>query len=232
MELLVDPAAKPVIRHPAKYTDSLLPVFARMLRPHVLSCSYSYDVLDPFAGTGKVHLLSKMLPIHTYGVEIEPEWSAMHQKTQQGNALNLPWPDSHFDAVVTSPTYGNRMADHHVAKDGSQRNTYTHAIGRKLHDCNSGQMQWGSNYREFHIAAWTEARRVLKRGGIFILNIKDHIRTGKRMHVTDWHIETICAIGFKMIEHKKVNCPGNGYGQNGNARIPYESVVKFVSEKS
>lgn len=228
MQLLVDPAARTAVRHPAKYTDSLLPVFARMLRPHILASSYNnYDVLDPFAGTGKIHLLAKMLPVHTYGIEIEPEWAATHKRTTLGNALDLPWGSGFFSALVTSPTYANRMADSHVARDASRRNTYTHAIGRRLHKDNSGQMQWGPIYREFHLAAWSEASRVLKRGGIFILNIKDHIRAGKRMRVTDWHIETICAIGFKIVEHEKVDCSGNGYGQNGNVRIPYESVVKL-----
>ena len=32
--------------------------------------------------------------------------------------LELPWPENTFDAICTSPTYGNRMADHHDARGG------------------------------------------------------------------------------------------------------------------
>src|SRR5690606_38272106 len=39
-------------RHPAKYTDVLLPVFARILREHG-----AQSVLDPMAGVGKIGLL-------------------------------------------------------------------------------------------------------------------------------------------------------------------------------
>ena len=48
-------------------------------------------------------------------------------------------------------------------------------------------MQWGDAYRSFHVKAWREAWRVLRPGGRFVLNIKDHIRNGERMPVTDWH---------------------------------------------
>lgn len=44
-----------------------------------------------------------------------------------GNALYLPFRDRAFDGIVTSPCYGNRMADHHDARDDSKRNTYTHS---------------------------------------------------------------------------------------------------------
>ena len=53
--------------------------------------------------------------------------------------------DATFDMVVTSPTYGNRMADHHNAKDGRRRITYTHNLGRTLTPGNSGAMQWGED---------------------------------------------------------------------------------------
>jgi len=65
-------------KHPAKYTDSLLPVFERMLA----GCK---NVLDPFAGTGKIH----SLPFETVGVEIEKEWAEMHEKTIIGDATDL-----------------------------------------------------------------------------------------------------------------------------------------------
>jgi hypothetical protein len=84
--------------------------------------------------------------------------------------------------------YGNRMADHHIAHDGSPRHTYRHVLGQPLTPGNSGALQWGDGiagrsgageeYRALHVAVWTEARRVLKPRGIFVLNVKDHIRGG------------------------------------------------------
>jgi len=72
-----------------------------------------------------------------------------------------------------------------------------------------------------------EAKRVLQPGGIFVLNIKDHIRNGKRQHVTRWHIEALERIGFCMSRHERIECPGQRFGANGNIRIDYESVILF-----
>jgi hypothetical protein len=91
-------------------------------------------------------------------------------------------------------------------------------------------MQWGAEYRMFHVAAWTEARRVLEPGGVFVLNIKDHIRGGVRQHVTDWHIEALEGQGFRWTDHVKIDCPGMRFGRNGNARVDYESVIRFELE--
>lgn len=205
------------IGHPAKYTDSLLPVFEEML-------SGCKTVLDPFAGTGKIH----SLPFNTIGVEIEPEWACMHEKNIVGDATNLQFANCEFDAICTSPTYGNRMADCHDAKDGSNRNTYTHKLGRKLNDNNSGKMQWGDQYRELHKKAWIECFRVLKNNGIFILNFKNHIRGGKLIDAFSWHVKTLIEIGFMLDEVRKVKTSGNGFGQNGELRTGFEFIAKFI----
>ena len=97
----------------------------------------------------------------------------MHPGTIVADALALPFPDGAFDAIVTSPTYGNRYADHFTPKEGTEWTwrSYTLDLGRKLHPNNSGQLQWGPEYRTFHTRAWAQAVRVLCPGGRFVLNI-------------------------------------------------------------
>lgn len=209
-------------RHPARYTPRLLPVFADLLA----GCR---RVLDPFGGTGRVFELERLLPGCTVdAVEIEPEWCAWHPRTTLGNALALPWPAATFDGICTSPCYGNRMADHHEARDASRRNTYTHALGRPLHPDNAGALQWGDAYRDFHQRAWREAVRVLEPNGRFALNVKDHIRAGARQQVTAWHVDVLAGLGLALTDRREIACPGQRCGANGDLRIEHESVLLFV----
>lgn len=204
-------------RHPAKFSVELLPLLAALVAGEEL-------VLDPFAGTGRVHLLGPP----SIGVEIEPEWARMHPRTIVGDALHLPFRDGSIACVCTSCTYGNRMADHHDAKDDSRRNTYRHALGRELHPNNSGQLQWGMEYRKFHIKAWREVHRVLKPGGKFILNISDHIRKGEFQGVVAWHKATIELGGlFERVAAYPVPTKRNRQGANGNARVTEEWVLVY-----
>jgi tRNA G10 N-methylase Trm11 len=111
------------------------------------------------------------------------------------------------------------------------RHTYRHALGRPLTPGNSGAMQWGDEYRQFHVEAWTECRRVLKPGGIFVLNVKDHIREGILQEVTKWHAVTLLMLGFVCTRRVHVPCPGQRHGANGHLRVEYESVLQFRRDR-
>lgn len=212
--------AAAVPKHPARFSDELMPVLADALEGY-------HRVLDPFAGTGRIHELFA-LGFDTVGIEIEPEWAAMDPRTQTGNALHLPYSADYFDAVATSPTYGNRHADHHDAKDPSERHSYTHDLGRPLHPDNSGVMHWGSDYRTFHRQAWAEVNRVLRPGGRFVLNISDHIRKGERQPVTAWHIAAVYRAGpFTLADIIPVVTKRNRFGANAEARVDNEYVLIF-----
>jgi SAM-dependent methyltransferase len=207
-----------VPRHPARFSDEILPVIAAAVPP----AEYP-RVLDPFAGVGRIHDLGNL----TVGVEIEPEWARARPGTIVANALALPFPDESFDAVATSPTYGNRLADHHEARDGSVRHSYTHDLGRKLHPNNSGAMHWGPEYRTFHSRAWASVVRVLRPGGRFVLNVSDHIRDHERKRVTDWHVETLTKLGLHEIDRVDVPTKRMRYGANADARVDAEHVITF-----
>lgn len=214
------------VSHPAKYTDVLLPVMARML-----DCSET--VLDPFGGTGKIFELYKLNPNirKIDAVEIEPEWAALDSRMTLGNALELPFEEDSFDAVCTSPSYGNKMAGK-VSKDIDKgvwkRIKYADALHRDLSEENSANFVWGKKYRQFHIKAWMETRRVIRNQGTFVLNIKNHISQGEEQFVTEWHIETLRLMQFEMVEWEKIPVPSMRRGAHGSRRIPYESLIRFV----
>jgi len=203
-------------KHPAKFSAEILAEAEKCLVDHP-------HVLDPFAGVGLVHQLSN----ETVGVELEPEWADAHPDTIVGDATNLPFARSSFDAVFTSPTYGNRLADHHNAQDGSVRRSYRHDLGHELSPNNSGQMQWGEEYRQLHRLAWREVRRVVQPGGRFILNLKNHIRGGVEQPVVEWHLTSLIEMGWVLAHVIPLSAKGMRYGQNYQARLEYEFLLVF-----
>ena len=72
----------PKLKHPARYTDSILEVIADCLKP----LSLSAWVLAPSAVTGRIHELA----YNRVGVELEPEWASMSEGTIIGDATALP----------------------------------------------------------------------------------------------------------------------------------------------
>ena len=139
--------------HPAKFSPLILERMQTIIDAEDLRAMRPLQIFDPFAGTGRVHDLASVNGLHTWGVEIEPEWAGCHPRTIVGNALRLPFADRSMDGLVTSPCYGNRMADSHQAADEckacagrgwigdpdtecgtckgyglSRRNTYTHRL--------------------------------------------------------------------------------------------------------
>lgn len=230
--MVADPAP-----HPATFNDDILAAINTLLPTRRLS------ILDPFAGVGRVHEL-RSRGHSTYGIEIEPEWADQHEHTIVGNVLELdealnrmfvgyyhtgPW---RFDAIVTSPCYGNRMADRYAGDaKGTRRHTYRTYLGRDLHPTSSGSLQWGKQYRVFHRRAWAEVTRVVEPGGLFILNVKDHIRKGKIQPVTKFHLRTLELLGWGLEEEHRVQASGIRHGENHEARVWYETVARLRRRK-
>lgn len=233
-DLVPTPEVPPIVKHdlgngvshPARYSAAILERFEKVIDE---VCNLGTDhikVLDPFAGTGKIH----ELPFDTTGVELEPEWGQLVAEGNIiGDAAAMPFDDHSFDVVATSPTYGNRLADHHEAADPHLRRSYTHDLGRRLTPGNTGEIAWGPKYEEAHTVIWAEVRRVLKPFGWLLLNIKDHIKDGEQQPVSHWHTAALVGLGFTFwpgyssgvtTQHLRV-------GSNSEQRAGQELVLVF-----
>lgn len=218
-----EPKALPVAYHPAKFPQKVLDRITQIFD----EWGWPERALDPFAGVGRFHSLFEGKSTESTGVEIEPEWACQHPKNVVGNALQLDYPDGYFDAIVTSPCYGNRLADHHNAQDGSRRYSYRHVLGREVHPESSARMQWGNRYRAFHEDAWAEALRVLRPDSIFVLNSSNHIRGGGEQLVTEFHSNWFLEHGCAVLDFDTVKTSRLRDGANRDARAHYENVIAF-----
>ena len=244
------------VLHPARFSDRLLEAIGDMLAPYG-----QLSILDPFAGTGRIHEL-RARGHRTLGVEIETQWANLHPGTICGNSLELArlLRGTTWDAVATSPSYGNRFADAHTARDTckncrgtgsdsgrrcpvclgtrlSMRRSYTHDLRRMTGDAslelaedNSGKMQWGVKYRSFHEAVWAQVPGLLRGPRLFLLNCKDHVRNRERQHVVDWHVGTLEALGFVVLERTELDTGGLRHGAN-QERFAEELVLMRLNDK-
>ncbi len=214
--------------HPAKFSQPVLDRLERLTR-------FLRDgsvVLDPFAGVGLIHSLAGGR-FDTVGVELEREWAEADPDTLVGNSRHLAqmFKPGSFHAVITSCSYGNRMADKYQGDPrGSRRVTYTIALGRPLSDDSGAALHWrpgrgGDAYRELHQAVWEQCFKVIRPGGFIFLNVSDHIRDDKVMDVVGWHRRTLEDVGFAMIGSVDVKTQRMGMGANAEKRVPNEVIL-------
>jgi SAM-dependent methyltransferase len=218
-----------VVTHPAKFTTAILERAAVMLEARAPEGA---SVLDPMAGTGKGVDFLRARGYDASGIDLEPvdAWGdkIASEHVVVGNALELDVDDDSLDVIFTSCTYGNRMADRDMRP--SVAGTYAKGLGRHATEGSSCHLQWGAAYREFHRAAWAEVRRVLKPGGLFLLNVSDHYRDKRPVPVAAWHLKLLGELCFEWIAAEAVVTPRLRNGANPTrAEVEWLIMAKKVS---
>ena len=212
------------VTHPAKFTDEQL----FHIKGHLPVGKIT--VFDPFAGVGTVAVLGENPIITVTGMEIEPEWADQSPVVITGDSLAyMAWTRQRYDAVVTSPAYGNRLADSYDGRDGSKRNTYRIALGRTLDEKNAAQFHFShledDEYKEFHRDAIQGMVRVTRKGGRVIVVVKNFIRAGFVMDVVGWWRRELEAAGLTEQAWIPIEAQGMGYGSNRDERVKYEYIL-------
>lgn len=219
--------------HPAPFSEPILRVLDRLVRAEHKRLGRRIEVLDPFAGVGRIHQLARPGLVDTYGIDIEPEWAAMHERTVVGDALDIGATHGRrrrFDVVATSPTYGNRFADHHTPKDASTRHSYAFSLGRMPTEGSSAVMPWGPAYWRFHALFLNEAHRVLHPGGLLLYNVSNFVRHKAEVHAVEWHLGVAYGAGFRQWGQARpiaVPTARMRHGANHAARVEVEYVLRL-----
>ncbi len=211
------------VTHPAKFTTEQL----FHIWDHLPSYQDKITVFDPFAGVGTVTILSHYdRNITVTGMEIEREWADQNIHIMTGDSIAyMALTRDRYDAVVTSPAYGNRMADSYDGRDGSKRNTYRVALGRPLDEQNGARLAFNGKYKDFHSRAIEGMVRVTKDGGRVIVVVKNFIRDGELVDVVDWWRSELAANLLTEVAFIPIEAKGLGYGANRDERVKYEYVL-------
>lgn len=224
------------VKHPAKFSPQILDA----IRAHPLFPEEG-TIIDPFAGVGGIHYLSSD-KIKTIGIEIERPWYLEGLKHGpmvhwDSTRINMLYQRRSFDAMVTSPTYGNRFADHHRAKDGSVRRSYTHDLRSsvdpdyELNKYNTGLYhESDQRYWHLHKIVWFRMWEVLKVGAPAFVNVSDFIRNGERVPVVEKHLK-ILSEWFRLVDRMEIPTRRMRMGENSAARVDSEAVLVLTARQ-
>ena len=212
--------------HPAKYSESLLPILAK----------YCYgDIIDIMGGVGKAGLLKqynseiKSVTIN----ELEQEWAIQAKengvdKIIIGDARAIT---GQYNVIVTSPPYGNRMADNFKpSKPDSRRKMYASDLGRTL---SKGSVCCLHFYKKYEFSMTEIVSNFTKNieHKRIVWNTSNFIRNFKEIDIFLFYNELFVSFRYQMIAHEQVVTKRQrGVGVNTNLRVPFEDVAVYEKE--
>ena len=162
--------------------------------------------------------------------ELEKEWAdqGIDNKVDEiivGDAKNL---SGRYDCIVTSPPYGNRMADNFKAgKPDSMRRGYVGDLGRNVSDGSVCCKHFGKGYEEMIESIYDSILFKIS-FDLFILNVSNFIRQFKEVNVIGWYKNYFKKRDFILLYEDAVNTRRQkGVGANTQLRVSHEVVMVF-----
>lgn len=216
------------VKHPATFSAAVLDVMDHWIPKGTKD--EPVRILDPLAGIGKGPERFNRPQDYQLacGIELEQEWASQSPLVACGDGID--YMKTHpltFDVVATSPPFHNRASDSHnqSPNDTSSRNTYKHKLGRDLTTGSGAGLQWTNPDTPAWVNRLTNGCwRTIRHGGLFIFEMKDHVRNGKRQYVTDWYVQDAMEVGFTLLTAETVFSRGLP-GANSALKVPYSTVV-------
>lgn len=214
--------------HPAK----MLPGLADLLVSDY--AKVGDEVLDPMCGIGTTLQSCAEQGVSSHGIDIEQKYVDVCMSrgfsAVQGDACDLPFGDSSFDVIITSPPYGEaigRSGDRAIEKTISAKSKYEEKrFGKTLtphavygtHDKNLGSLPLMRKKDPCFVnvfpSVMSECYRVLKSGGMCVFVVKDQRRGRRRLGMFDlpgFIVSLGSEVGFIFHERRIGIIPSNRY---------------------
>lgn len=215
--------------HPAKFSKQLIPHIAEMIPE---DCYY---ICDPMAGVGQLLLLHEHYPrgdfIFDFN-ELESEWVNQIPKVHPTRSIHCMDAKDYkladdIDIIITSPPYGNRMADFFMSetRPESMKGRYAGDLGRRLTEGSVASQKFGDRYRSNISHIYGNIFDQMRSGSYFLLNVSNFIRNHKEENVIGFYLNLFSEY-FHLEEFRKVKTPRNrGHGANANLRVEHEVLI-------
>lgn len=234
--------------HPAPFSQPIMDVLKDLI------ADWPGPILDPYAGCGRVHELGRD---DTWGVEIEREWAESSPLTIWSDSSSLTVLDHHEHlasvrhlgvdyerwisfprprAIVTSPDYGNRMADAYLgtpeelserAASGKppRRKGYAISLGRALSPGSTSREHFGPGYISAHTKVMTAVTGVCLPDAMAAVNVSDFFKAKKRVLVVSFWVQLLRTLGWNIIDMIPVGTRRYRDGTNSELRVDAEQII-------
>lgn len=181
-------------------------------------------LLDPFAGIGSL-ALAALLGRHVTLVELEPHFAAgclanaravdpagRSVRVLRGSARALPFQPASFDAVITSPAYGDVATRHRSREPATAVRTSIPEWARKRQDASFHVDRYGTSpdqignlrrdrYLMAMLQAYAECARVLRPGGRLVVITTNYWRDHRLVDLGSDTRAMCQAAGFALVDH-------------------------------
>jgi DNA modification methylase len=199
------PRKKDVLRHPAKFPESLAQEFIEFFTKR------GQVVLDPMAGTGSALVAALRAGRHSYGIELNPAYAALAIQAVEAERASLGSGSDQLQAVViegdaaklaslvsnqplpiidyvlTSPPYWDMLRAHGARTQKSRRETPELDVFYSDDPQDLGNIQ---DYDEFlgRLIAIYAALKPYLRAGAYLTIIVKNVKKGGKLYPLAWDL--------------------------------------------
>jgi DNA modification methylase len=219
------PRRKDVLRHPAKYPETLAQEFIEFFTRR------GQFVLDPMAGSGSTLVAALRAGRHSYGIELNPAYASMGQAVLDderrdlgekavgltaeiitADAARLPeliaaYSIPPFDYVLTSPPYWDML---HVSGFETQKKRRADTELDVIYSDNPDDLGNLSDYNEFlqRLAAIYNGLKPFLIKGAYLTIIVKNVKKGGKVYPLAWDLARLLGETYTL-KDEKIWCQDN-----------------------